>query len=149
VALLDGDVLRTGLCRDLGFSEADRSENIRRVAEVARLMNEAGVDVLCALISPLAAQRAGARSIIGPERFVEVHVATPLEVCERRDPKGLYRKARAGQIPQFTGIDSAYEAPAQPDLRIDAGTEAPAASVARLVALLRGRLDIDQAQGQV
>jgi adenylyl-sulfate kinase len=146
VALLDGDVLRTGLCRDLGFSEADRSENIRRVAEVARLMNDAGVDVLCALISPLVAQRAQARQIIRPERFVEVHVATPLEVCETRDPKGLYRKARAGQIPQFTGIDSAYEAPERPDIRIDAGAEPPVASVGRLVDWLSARFDVDQGQ---
>lgn len=139
VAVLDGDQLRTGLCRDLGFSAADRSENVRRVAEVARLMNDAGVNVLCALISPLAAQRASARSIVGPDRFVEVHVATPLEVCESRDPKGLYRKARAGEISQFTGLGSPYEVPEQPDLRLDVGGETPETSVRRLAELLRFR----------
>lgn len=140
VTVLDGDQLRTGLCRDLGFSEADRSENVRRVAEVARLMNEAGVSVICALISPLREQRASARTIIGSERFFEVHVATPLEVCEARDPKGLYRKARAGQLPQFTGIGSPYEAPEQPELRLEAGGESAAVSLERLASALRPRL---------
>ena len=117
--VLDGDVLRAGLCKDLGFSAADRSENIRRVAEVARLMNDAGVVVLCALISPLQVDRDAARQIVGAERFFEIHVATPLLVCEQRDPKGLYRRARANQVEQFTGISAPYEAPQAPALRLD------------------------------
>jgi adenylylsulfate kinase len=118
VFVLDGDVVRSGLCSDLGYSMADRRENMRRVAEAARLLNLSGVTVVCALISPLRDDRAMARTIIGAERFVEVHVDAALEVCEQRDPKGLYRRARAGQIAQFTGIDSAYEPPLQPDLRL-------------------------------
>jgi len=116
--ILDGDCLRTGLCKDLGFSMADRDENIRRVAEVASLMVNAGLLVLVALISPTRAARHHARSIIGNERFVEVFVDAPLSVVESRDPKGLYRKARSGQLRDFTGIDSPYEAPVFPELYI-------------------------------
>lgn len=119
--VLDGDNLRHGLCGGLGFSDADRSENIRRTAEVCRLFNEAGVIALGALVSPLAAQRAMARDIVGPARFIEVHVATPLAVCEARDPKGLYRRARQGTLQGLTGIDGIYEVPAEPRIRIDAG----------------------------
>lgn len=137
--VLDGDALRSGLCRDLGFSEADRHENIRRVAEVARLMNGAGVTVIGALISPLARDRAMAREIIGAHQFLEVHVATSLAVCEARDPKGLYRKARAGQLPGFTGIDSSYEAPATPDLRLDTGLLDEPSCLAQLLALVDTR----------
>ena len=117
--VLDGDNLRHRLNRDLGFSPADRTENIRRVAEVAALMNEAGLIVFAALISPFHEDRAMARSIIGSSRFIEVHVRTPLQVCEQRDPKGLYDKARAGLIPQFTGISAPYETPLAPDVCID------------------------------
>ena len=116
---LDGDNLRHGLCRGLGFSDDDRNENIRRTAEVCRLFNEAGVIALSALVSPLATQRAMARDIVGASRFIEVHVATPLAVCELRDPKGLYRRARRGTLKGLTGIDGRYETPAWPDLRID------------------------------
>ena len=119
--VLDGDVVRRGLCKDLGFSPADRSENIRRVAELARMMNEAGLFVIGALISPFAADRMSAKEIIGAQRFLEVHIATSLAVCEQRDPKGLYGKARAGQLAQFTGISSPYEAPDSPALRLDLG----------------------------
>lgn len=119
VSVLDGDVVRTGLCRDLGFSERDRHENIRRVAEAARLLNEAGVTVVCSLISPLRADRAMARDIVGADRFVEVHVSTPLAVCEVRDPKGLYRKAREGVLKEFTGISAPYEEPPSPSLSLD------------------------------
>ena len=118
-AVLDGDVLRAGLCRDLGFSAADRSENIRRVAEVARLFNCAGSIAIVALISPLQSYRAQARCIIGEENMVEVHVAAPLTVCEARDPKGLYQRARLGDIPEFTGVSAPYEAPQKPDLVLD------------------------------
>jgi len=117
--VLDGDNLRHGLCRDLGFGDDDRSENIRRTAEVCRLFNDAGVIALSALVSPLAVQRAMAREIIGPSRFLEIHVATPLEVCELRDPKGLYRRARQGTLKGLTGVDGRYDDPASPTLRID------------------------------
>ena len=116
--VLDGDNMRHGLNRDLGFSPEDRSENIRRVAEVARLMNEAGLIVITSFISPYAADRTQAREIIGEDRFLETFVDAPLEECERRDPKGLYAKARAGEITHFTGIDSPYQRPKNPDLRL-------------------------------
>lgn len=116
--VLDGDALRQGLNKDLGFSDSDRTENIRRAAEVARLMADAGLVVLTAFISPFRADRALARERIGTGRFVEVFVDTPLAVCEARDPKGLYRKARRGEVHHMTGITSPYEAPDQPDIRI-------------------------------
>lgn len=134
--VLDGDVLRTGLCRDLGFSESDRRENIRRVAEVARLLNQAGLVVISALISPRSADRSMARSIVGTERFREVYIATPLAVCEERDPKGLYRRARSGELKQFTGVSAEYEPPAQPELRIDTHHLGLEASLLRLQSLL-------------
>ena len=109
--LLDGDNVRQGLNRDLGFADADRVENIRRVAEVARLMVDAGLITIVAFISPFRSERQMARDLFDPGEFIEIFVDAPLEVCEQRDPKGLYRKARAGQIKNFTGIDSAYEVP--------------------------------------
>lgn len=115
--LLDGDVLRTGLCSDLGFTPEDRAENVRRVTEVARLLSRAGVVTLVALISPYRTGRDRARDRIGPA-FREIHLDVPLEACEARDPKGLYRRARAGEIPSFTGIDAPYEAPLAPELRL-------------------------------
>ncbi|WP_312724921.1 adenylyl-sulfate kinase [Stutzerimonas kunmingensis] len=117
--LLDGDNVRMGLCRDLGFSDADREENIRRIAELGRLLVDAGLIVITAFISPFRADRDLARSIIGDDAFIEVFVDTPLAECERRDPKGLYGKARAGLIKNFTGIDSAYEAPLNPEIRLE------------------------------
>lgn len=119
---LDGDNVRHGLNRDLGFTPEDRTENIRRVAEVARLFNEAGVFVITAFISPYRADREMARTIIGPERFIETHIAAELDICEKRDPKGLYKKARAGQMSDFTGISAPYEAPTNPNLRLNTGT---------------------------
>ncbi|MEE4667454.1 adenylyl-sulfate kinase [Pseudomonas alliivorans] len=116
--ILDGDSVRSGLCRDLGFEAADRDENIRRVAEVARLMAETGLVVIVALISPSISSRHHARSIIGTDRFMEVHVDVSLKTAEERDPKGLYKKARAGLIKHFTAIDSAYEVPVWPELRL-------------------------------
>lgn len=136
VAVLDGDAVRSGLCRGLGFSPEDRRENIRRVAEVARLMREAGLVVICALISPLREDRAMARDIVGAAHFREVHVATPLAVCEERDPKGLYRNARAQALPQFTGISAPYEEPLAPALRIDTSRVDVAAAVSALRGLL-------------
>ena len=117
--LLDGDSVRLGLCRDLSFSEQDRHENVRRVAEVARLMADAGLVVLVCFISPYRRDRELARELAGSHKFVEIHVHAPLEVAEARDPKGLYRLARDGAIKNFTGIDSPYQAPTQPDVRID------------------------------
>ncbi|AOI97530.1 sulfate adenylyltransferase subunit CysN [Burkholderia sp. LA-2-3-30-S1-D2] len=139
--LLDGDNVRHGLNRDLGFTEADRVENIRRVAEVARLMLDAGLITLVSFISPFRAERDMARALAGPEEFVEVFVDTPLAVAEERDPKGLYKKARKGELKHFTGIDSPYEPPAQPELRIDTVAESPEAAADRIVAyLLRERV---------
>lgn len=120
--VLDGDNLRHGLNRDLGFSPQDRQENIRRSAEVARLMNDAGLIVIAAFISPLRRDREMAREIIGVSEFIEAYVSTPCGVCEQRDPKGLYKKARAGLIPEFTGVSAPYEAPLQPALSIDTGS---------------------------
>lgn len=117
--LLDGDNLRLGLNIDLGFSVQDRAENIRRVAEVARLMKDAGLIVITALVSPIRKERDKAKQIIGPNDCLEVYISTPLEICESRDSKGLYKRARAGLIPDLTGINSPYEAPTNPALEID------------------------------
>ena len=119
--VLDGDNVRHHLNRDLGFTADDRRENIRRTAEVARLMNEAGLFVVTAFISPLREDRQLAREIIGADRFVEVHVSTCMSVCESRDPKGLYARARAGEIAHFTGVSAPYEPPLQPDIAVDTG----------------------------
>jgi len=116
--VLDGDNIRQGLNKDLGFTDADRVENIRRIAEVAKLMMDAGLIVMTAFISPFKAEREMARELIGEDNFIEVFVDTPLDVCERRDPKGLYKKARSGLIPNMTGINSPYEPPTQPDMVI-------------------------------
>jgi bifunctional enzyme CysN/CysC len=116
--LLDGDDVRYGLNRDLGFTAVDRVENVRRVAEVAKLMADAGLIVLAALISPFRVDRQLARALLADGEFTEVHIDTPLEVAERRDPKGLYRNARAGRIKNFTGIDSPYEPPETPELHV-------------------------------
>lgn len=117
--LLDGDNVRHGLCRDLGFSDADRKENIRRVGEVAKLMVDAGLIVLSAFISPHREERQMVRDMIGEGRFIEIFVDTPLAICEARDPKGLYKKARAGELRNFTGIDAVYEAPERPEIHLD------------------------------
>lgn len=116
--LLDGDNVRFGLNKDLGFSDEDRVENIRRISEVAKLFVDSGLIVLTAFISPFIADRAQAKSLIGDANFLEVFIDTPIEVCESRDPKGLYKKARAGEIKNFTGIGSVYEAPVTPDIHI-------------------------------
>jgi bifunctional enzyme CysN/CysC len=116
--MLDGDNLRRGLNRDLGFSDADRFENIRRVGEVAKLMVDAGLIVVCAFISPFRSERAMVRALFEPGEFFEIYVDTPIEECIRRDPKGLYAKAKAGQLRNFTGFDSAYEPPEGPELTL-------------------------------
>jgi bifunctional enzyme CysN/CysC len=135
--LLDGDNVRHGLNKDLGFTEADRVENIRRVAEVSRMMVDAGLIVLTAFISPFRSERAMARGLLGEGEFVEVHVDTSLEVAERRDVKGLYRKARLGTLTNFTGIDSPYEAPETPDLKLDTADQSAEQCAERVIARLR------------
>ena len=137
--LLDGDNIRMGLNKGLGFSDADRVENIRRVGEVARLMADAGLLVLVSFISPFRAERDAARALVGAGEFVEVFVDTPLDVAEGRDRKGLYRKARAGSLPHFTGIDSPYEPPPSPEVRIDTVTSSVAESVEQIVTQLRAQ----------
>lgn len=134
--LLDGDNVRHGLCADLGFSEADRTENLRRVGAVAGLMVDAGLLVLSAFISPYRSQRELVKSLVPPGKFLEIHIATPLEVCEQRDVKGLYKKARAGEIRQFTGISDPYEAPLAADLVLNTAESTLEQSVEQLLALL-------------
>lgn len=134
VCVLDGDRLRMGLNRDLGFSDADRMESMRRAGEIAALLADTGLVVIVALISPLRAGRQSARQMIADGRqFHEVYVAADLRACEARDPKGLYRKARAGEIANFTGISSRYEVPEQPDLVIDTCAKAPVPAIDELV----------------
>ena len=137
--MLDGDNVRHGLNRDLGFTDADRVENIRRVAEVAKLFVDAGLLVLVSFISPFRAERRMARGLLGPDEFLEIFVDTPLEICEQRDPKGLYRKARAGQLKNFTGIDSPYEPPENAEIHITGGTESPDVLVERVIDDLKRR----------
>ena len=140
--LLDGDNVRTGLNRDLGFSDADRAENIRRVAEVAKLFVQAGVVVIAAFITPQRALRELARSLIGPDDFSEIYVSASFEECARRDPKGIYAKAGAGQVRQFTGRDSAFEPPAPGEAALVLDTEAatPGQSLEQLHALVASRI---------
>jgi bifunctional enzyme CysN/CysC len=123
--ILDGDNIRQGLSRDLGFSEADRVENIRRAMEVARLFVDAGLVVIVSFISPYRTERDLARSRFGPDEFVEIYVDASLEECERRDPKGLYAKARRGELVNFTGIDSDYQPPEAPEIRLDTVAKTP------------------------
>lgn len=134
--LLDGDNVRHGLCKDLGFSDEDRKENIRRVGEVAKLAADAGLITLAAFISPFKADRQIVREILPEGEFVEVFVDASLEVCKKRDPKGLYEKAIRGEIKQFTGIDSPYEAPENPELHLQADSTSVAEAVNQLLAYL-------------
>ncbi len=131
--LLDGDNVRQGLNSDLGFSDEARVENIRRIGETAKLFVDAGLIVMTAFISPFRTERELARNLVEDDEFIEVHVSASLDVCEERDPKGLYKKARAGEIPNFTGIGSAYEAPENPDMLIDTGTNDVATCAEQLV----------------
>lgn len=137
--VLDGDNVRHGLNRDLGFTEADRVENIRRVAEVAKLFVEAGLITLVSFISPFRAEREMARALVGPGEFLEIFVNTPLEACEQRDPKGLYKKARRGELRNFTGLDSPYEPPENPELILDGLNEAPGNLTDRVIELMQRR----------
>jgi bifunctional enzyme CysN/CysC len=136
--LLDGDNVRHGLNKDLGFTEADRIENIRRVGEVAKLMTDAGLIVITAFISPFRAEREMVRSLIADGEFLEVFIDTPLSVAEERDVKGLYKKAREGQLKNFTGIDSPYEAPVNPEIRVDTTSMTPEAAATLIVDKLLG-----------
>ena len=136
VYVLDGDIVRSGLCSDLGFSEDDRAENIRRIGEVARIMADAGLLVIVAFISPFRADRDRVRAGMPAGRFTEVHVSTPLEICEQRDTKGLYAKARAGELSDFTGISSPYEAPEFPEVRLPTEKMSVDECVDSVVALL-------------
>jgi len=145
--LLDGDNVRHGLSKDLGFGDADRVENIRRVAEVARLMVDAGLIVLVAFISPFRSERVMARALFAEGEFLEVFVDAPLSVAESRDPKGLYKKARLGELRNFTGIDSPYEAPEAPDVRIDTTTLSAEEAANTIVVLLRQRGFLEPASG--
>ena len=137
--LLDGDNIRHGLNRDLGFTEADRVENIRRIGEVAKLMADAGLVAITAFISPFRSDRETARLLVPAGEFIEVYVCTPLEECERRDPKGLYARARSGRIPNFTGIDSPYEPPEIPEITLDTLRSSPEECVDILIQFMKDR----------
>jgi bifunctional enzyme CysN/CysC len=137
--VLDGDNVRHGLNRDLGFTDEDRVENIRRVAEVAKLMVEAGLIVIVSFISPFRSERRMARSLLGPQEFIEIYVDTPLEICEARDPKGLYKLARANKLPNLTGIGSPYEVPEHADLVLAAGAKRADALAQEVLATIQRR----------
>lgn len=137
--VLDGDNVRHGLCSNLGFSNDDRRENIRRIAEAAKLMMEAGVIAMTAFISPFRADRERARGLFPHGDFIEIYCAAPIEVCESRDVKGLYARARAGEVKDFTGISSPYEAPVKPELVVDTGGQSLQECVEQVMALLRQR----------
>ncbi len=137
--LLDGDNVRHGLCKDLGFSDDDREENIRRVGEVCKLFADAGLIVMSAFISPFTSDRRLVRKLFPAGEFIEVYMDTPLATCEERDPKGLYQKARSGEIRHFTGIDSPYEVPAHPEIRLDTSRHSVEACVDSLIAYLLER----------
>lgn len=135
--VLDGDNVRLGLCSDLGFSEADRRENIRRISETAKLMLDAGLIVMTAFISPFREDRLKARGLFPHGDFIEIYCATPLEVCEQRDVKGLYARARAGEVKEFTGISSPYEPPMNPELTVETGSKPLEACVEQVMTFLR------------
>jgi bifunctional enzyme CysN/CysC len=141
--LLDGDNVRHGLNKDLGFTDADRVENIRRVAEVARLMVDAGLIVLVSFISPFRSERRMARDLLGKGEFIEVFVDVPLPVAEARDPKGLYKKARRGELKNFTGVDSPYEAPEHAEIRLETGAVSAENSAMVVLDYLRGAGIVD------
>lgn len=134
--LLDGDNVRQGLCKDLNFSDVDREENIRRIGEVSKLFVDAGIIVLSAFISPFASDRALVRALFSDVEFIEIFVDTPLEECEKRDPKGLYKKARGGEIQLFTGIDSAYEAPSAPEVHLHFDGQPPGEMAQEIIRFL-------------
>lgn len=136
VFMLDGDNVRNGLCSGLGFTEDDRKENLRRVAEVSKLMLDAGLMIICAFISPNSEDRQSIKSIVGEDRFVEVYVNCSVDVCEKRDVKGLYAKARKGIIPHFTGVSAPYDAPVLPDVEVRTAEETIEESVSKIIKLV-------------
>jgi adenylyl-sulfate kinase len=138
--LLDGDNIRAGLNKDLSFTDEGRIENIRRIGEVSKLLLDAGVVVLSAFISPFQADREQVKKIVGPENYIEIFVSAPLEVCEQRDVKGLYKKARAGEVKNFTGIDSPYEAPTDPDLILETAILSVDQSVGKLIEFVKRKI---------
>ncbi len=138
--VLDGDNVRHGLNRDLGFTPEHRTENIRRIAEVTQLMNDAGLIVIAAFISPYREDREMARQIIGADKFIEIHVCTPLSVCETRDTKGMYKRAKAGEIAAFTGVSAPYEIPVSAALTLDTSTTDVAACIDRIIEMLAPRI---------
>lgn len=146
--VLDGDNIRHGLNKGLGFSHEDRTENIRRIAEVARLMNDAGLIVITAFISPYLEDRDLAKQIIGKENFEEIYVNTPIEACEARDPKGMYKRARAGEILEFTGVNSPYEPPLTPYLTIDTSTQSLSECAEQLLSGLISRITLPKSDSQ-
>lgn len=137
---LDGDNLRRGLTKELTFSEADRNENLRRTAEVAKLFIDAGTVVLAAFISPYVNMREQIKDIVGKENYIEIFVNTPLEVCEQRDMKGLYKKARTGELKNFTGISAPYETPINPFIEIDTVKETPEQAVKKILSMIKSKL---------
>ena len=137
--ILDGDNVRQGMNKDLGFSDADRVENIRRIGEMSRLFVDAGMIVISAFISPFRSERQLARDLLEEGEFIEVYVKAPLDVCEQRDPKGLYKKARRGEIKNFTGIDSPYEEPETPELALDNATHTVEENVAIIIEYLKSK----------
>lgn len=141
--ILDGDVMRAGLCSDLAYSQEDRAENNRRIAEVAKILNGSGIYVICALISPMKKDRDYAKSIIGEANFNEVYLSAPLDICERRDPKGLYRKARKNEIKEFTGVSAPYEEPESPVLSIPCSWTPEEASCVAYQKIIAINIDIN------
>lgn len=146
VFMLDGDNVRNGLCKDLGFSEGDRKENLRRVGEVSKLMLDAGLIVICAFISPCGEDRMAIKNIVGENRFIEVYVNCTLEVCEERDVKGLYAKARKGIIPNFTGISAPYDPPLFPDVEVCTAEETVEESMYKIIKLVEPNMHLKTQQ---
>lgn len=144
VYILDGDNVRMGLNKDLGFSDNDRKENIRRISEVSKLLSDAGIIVITAFISPFREERDNAKNIIGYDNFIEIYIEANLEICENRDPKGLYKKARAGVIPMFTGIDSPYEEPLNPNIKISTNSNTIDESVNQIYHYIIKKLNINE-----
>lgn len=133
VCIVDGDELRSGLSQDLGFDDAGRAENVRRAAHMARILNINGIHAVVAMISPAAKEREAAMDLIGRDRCKEIHVSTPLDVCMQRDPKGLYARAKAGQLAKMTGVQSAYQTPLNPALRLDTSVLSPSEAVQKIL----------------
>jgi len=144
IFILDGDNVRNGLNKDLGFSEADRKENLRRIGEVAKLMMDAGLIIICSFISPYEQDRVSIKNIVQENRFIEVHVNCPVDVCEKRDIKGLYAKARKGIIPDFTGVSAPYEVPLKPDVEVNTSIETIEESLDKIIKFVEPQISVDQ-----